>query len=64
LKIKVYNKGDHIRDFTYIDDITDGIIKAYKPSFHPPKIINVAVISSQRLAVPLSVSNQIALDIE
>jgi UDP-glucuronate 4-epimerase len=29
-KIKVYNKGDHIRDFTYIDDITDGIIKLLK----------------------------------
>jgi UDP-glucuronate 4-epimerase len=29
-KIKIYNKGDHIRDFTYIDDITDGIIKLLK----------------------------------
>jgi UDP-glucuronate 4-epimerase len=29
-KIKVYNKGNHIRDFTYIDDITDGIIKLLK----------------------------------
>jgi UDP-glucuronate 4-epimerase len=28
-KIKVYNKGDHMRDFTYIDDITDGIIKIF-----------------------------------
>jgi UDP-glucuronate 4-epimerase len=28
-KIKVYNKGDHIRDFTYIDDVTDGIIKIF-----------------------------------
>lgn len=28
-KIKVYNKGDHMRDFTYIDDITDGIIKVF-----------------------------------
>jgi len=28
-KIKVYNKGDHIRDFTYIDDVTDGVIKIF-----------------------------------
>jgi UDP-glucuronate 4-epimerase len=28
-KIKVYNKGDHIRYFTYIDDVTDGIIKIF-----------------------------------
>ena len=27
-EIQVYNYGDHYRDFTYIDDIVDGIIKA------------------------------------
>lgn len=26
-KIEVFNNGNHIRDFTYIDDIIDGIIK-------------------------------------
>ena len=26
--IKIFNKGNHIRDFTYIDDIVDGVIKA------------------------------------
>ena len=25
--IKVYNKGNHERDFTFIDDIVDGLIK-------------------------------------
>ena len=25
--IKIFNKGNHIRDFTYIDDIVDGIYK-------------------------------------
>ena len=27
-KIDIYNNGDHVRDFTYIDDIVSGIIKA------------------------------------
>ena len=26
-KIEVYNYGKHQRDFTYIDDIVDGVIK-------------------------------------
>lgn len=32
--IQIYNNGNLLRDFTYIDDIVDGIIKtlAYKPS--------------------------------
>ena len=33
-KIEVFNNGNHIRDFTYIDDISDGIIKCLKK---PPK---------------------------
>ena len=24
--IEIYNNGNHVRDFTYIDDIVDGII--------------------------------------
>ena len=36
--IEVYNNGNMQRDFTYIDDITDGIIAAINktPSFFPP----------------------------
>ena len=31
--IKIFNHGEHKRDFTYIDDIVDGIIRAlYKPA--------------------------------
>jgi len=33
-KIQIFNYGKHKRDFTYIDDIVDGI---YKISFKPPK---------------------------
>ncbi len=32
--IRVFNKGDMRRDFTYIDDITDGIVRLLD---HPPK---------------------------
>ena len=28
--IKIFNFGKHIRDFTYVDDIVDGIVKALK----------------------------------
>lgn len=28
-KIQIYNNGSHIRDFTYIDDIVDGILLAF-----------------------------------
>jgi UDP-glucuronate 4-epimerase len=31
-EIEVFNNGNHLRDFTYIDDIVDGILKA----FHSP----------------------------
>lgn len=34
-KISVFNKGKHLRDFTYIDDVIDGIIKIL---FESPKI--------------------------
>ena len=32
-KIQVFNKGKMIRDFTYIDDVIDGIIKVIKIKF-------------------------------
>jgi UDP-glucuronate 4-epimerase len=28
LPIKLFNNGDHIRDFTYVDDIVEGVIRA------------------------------------
>ena len=36
-KIKVFNYGKHLRDFTYIDDIVDGVIK----------VINKPAVSNQ-----------------
>ena len=32
-KIKVFNKGKMKRDFTYIDDVVDGILKVIKTKF-------------------------------
>ena len=29
-KIQIYNFGDHVRDFTYIDDVVNGISKILK----------------------------------
>ncbi len=31
--IYVFNNGNHIRDFTFVDDITDGIYKVTKKKF-------------------------------
>ena len=41
-RIDVFNKGNHHRDFTYIDDIVDGIIKAcFKKKKHKYRIYNL-----------------------
>ena len=29
-QIEIYNKGDMVRDFTYVDDVTEAIIKLGK----------------------------------
>lgn len=38
--IEIYNKGKHSRDFTYIDDIVDGVISALNKAY-PYEIINL-----------------------
>ena len=51
-KIDLYNKGNHIRDFTYIDDVINQIIKLInKPSRKkiPYEIYNIA--SSKPIAL-------------
>lgn len=40
-KINLFNYGDHIRDFTYIDDIVDGIILSLKKIPKSKKIIDL-----------------------
>ena len=36
-KLKIYNKGNYWRDFTYIDDIVEGIVRVMKKSTSSPR---------------------------
>ena len=43
-KIKIFNKGNHIRDFTYVDDIVDGVyslLKKQSKKTIPYQIFNI-----------------------
>ena len=42
-KINIFNKGKLIRDFTYIDDIVDGIIKSLIKKNKDFKIYNLEI---------------------
>ena len=56
-KISLFNHGNHIRDFTYIDDIVNGIEKLiFKPSKNkiPYQIFNIGSNSPQKLKKFLS----------
>jgi UDP-glucuronate 4-epimerase len=51
-KIPLYNKGDHIRDFTYIDDVVEGIIKVLsskKINKQNYEILNIGSGNPQKL---------------
>ena len=53
-KIDLFNYGDHIRDFTYIDDIVEGILKSIQFNFDkntsvPSKIFNLGSGSNIKL---------------
>ena len=50
--IELFNKGNHIRDFTYIDDIVDGIyllIKKHPKNKIPFDIFNIGNGSPKKL---------------
>jgi len=40
-KIELFNNGNHARDFTYIDDIIDGIFSIIKKTKNPKKPFNI-----------------------
>ena len=53
-KIELFNNGRHIRDFTYIDDVVDSIIKLIKPKIKNSnnfEILNIGSGNPQRLMV-------------
>ena len=39
--VDIYNNGDHIRDFTFVDDIVSGIISSHKNNTNGSKIYNL-----------------------
>jgi UDP-glucuronate 4-epimerase len=50
--IDVYNQGDLYRDFTYVDDVVDGIVKLIdkKPGIQPPyRVLNIGHSSPVKL---------------
>ena len=54
-KINVFNHGNHIRDFTYIDDIVDGIVLAIN---NPPKKNNkIKKLTPDLSSVPYQLFN-------
>ena len=69
--IELYNKGRHIRDFTFIDDIVDPIIKLIKKPSNksvpfeiynigneqPIKLVNFIKIIEKKLGVNLKIKN-------
>ena len=53
-KIELFNNGRHIRDFTYIDDVVDSIIKLINPKIKNSnnfEILNIGSGNPQRLMV-------------
>ena len=49
--LELYNKGNHYRDFTYIDDVIDGIIKIIKKPFK--KKIGIVKKCNRILVLPI-----------
>ena len=53
-KINLYNKGNHIRDFTYVSDIVDGIVLAMKKI---PKKNSKSKLSQDNSSAPYQIFN-------
>ncbi|EDM27641.1 NAD-dependent epimerase/dehydratase [Lentisphaera araneosa HTCC2155] len=53
-EIKVFNNGEMSRDFTYIDDIVDGI---YKALISPPKRRQLEKLSTDSSSAPYEIYN-------
>ena len=57
-RIELFNKGNHIRDFTYVDDVTESIVKLInKPSKEkiPFEIYNIGNSKPEKLKLFLSI---------
>ena len=61
-KVHLYNKGNHVRDFTYIDDIVEGIskiIKKPKKNKIPYQIFNLGNGNPKKLTYFLSIIEKV-----
>jgi UDP-glucuronate 4-epimerase len=54
--IKVFNNGNMVRDFTYIDDIVEGVVRVIDSPPHPEKFL--AHGSARELATDAASSHQ------
>ena len=52
--ISLFNNGNHKRDFTYIDDIVNGI---YKVIFKPPKVTSLKILKPNNSTAPFRILN-------
>lgn len=48
-EVTLFNNGENVRCFTYIDDATDGLIAAYGYTDHSRKIVNVVNFEPTRI---------------
>ena len=55
--INVFNRGDHIRDFTYIDDVVDGILKANDRIFKKNRIKSAPSFNAGSGIAPFEIFN-------
>ena len=55
--INVFNRGDHIRDFTYIDDVVDGILKANDRIFKQNRIKSAPSFNAGSGIAPFEIFN-------
>ena len=55
--IFINNKGNHSRDFTYVDDITDGIIKVLKKIPKKNKKWNPKSLDQSSSVAPFKIIN-------
>lgn len=47
--IRLYNEGEHLRDFTYVDDVIDGICKVMKRIPNHPIVYNIGNSHPEKL---------------
>jgi UDP-glucuronate 4-epimerase len=55
--IEIFNNGDMVRDFTYIDDIIEGITRVINKAQEKPKKSSAAIRAGEREKIPFQLYN-------